>query len=158
YLTTVSPTYAKQTQADSEFGWGMEGFLRKRSPEYIGILNGLDLDEWDPAHDPFLAKPFNAQSREGRKDCKAHLQQRLRLPRTPRAPLLGVVARLDFQKGIDLLVQIVPELLAEGAQIVVLGQGDSALRLQLERLEDRFPNAFRMRSDFNEPLAHHIYG
>jgi starch synthase len=157
-ITTVSPNYAREIQSSGEFGRGMEGTLRARADDLHGILNGLDLEEWNPANDPFLAKPFDADNREGRKDCKAYLQQSLKLPRLPRAPLLGMVARLDPQKGADILAAIVPELMAAGAQIVILGQGDEALRRQLETFEIRYPDAFRLRSDFNEPLAHHIYG
>src|SRR4029077_2283508 len=97
-------------------------------------------------------------SLDGRKDCKAFLQQSLKLPKSPKAPLLGMVARLDVQKGVDLVGKIAADVIAQGAQIVVLGQGDTALRHQLERLEAQYPKAFRIRSDFNEPLAHHIYG
>ncbi|OGR93378.1 MAG: starch synthase [Elusimicrobia bacterium RIFCSPLOWO2_01_FULL_59_12] len=157
-LTTVSPTYARQIQSSAEFGRGMEGTLRARAKDLMGILNGLDLDEWDPAHDPFLAKPFDAGTLAGRKDCKAALQHMLKLPVAPRTPLAGLVARLDVQKGIDWVAECAPGLIADGMQIVVLGQGDEALRRRLERLERQFPQAFRMRSDFNEPLAHHIYG
>lgn len=157
-LTTVSPTYAKQIQSSPEFGVGMEGLLLHRSGDLAGILNGLDLDEWDPAQDPFLAKPFHVDALATRADCKTFLQHSLKLPHAPRAPMLGLVARLDSQKGIDLLADIVPDLAAEGAQIVVLGQGDDVLRQRLERLELQFPENFRLRSDFNEPLAHHIYG
>jgi starch synthase len=157
-LTTVSPTYARQIQGTYEFGWGMEGTLRTRSGDLSGILNGLDLEEWDPAHDPFLAKPFDARSMAGRRDCKAYLQQNLKLPLAPQAPLLAMVARLVEQKGVDLLAEIAPKLIEEEAQIVVLGQGDPALRKRMEQLQARFPHTFRIRTDFNEPLAHHIYG
>jgi starch synthase len=157
-LTTVSPTYARQIQNAPEFGRGMEGTLRARARDLDGILNGLDLDEWNPAQDPFLAKPYHIDSREGRKDCKASLQQHLKLTKSPRTPLLGLVARLDQQKGIDLLAQIVPELMEQGVQIVILGQGDPVLLERMERFEQQYPRAFRIRSDFNEPLAHHIYG
>jgi starch synthase len=156
-LATVSPTYAQQIQT-YEFGAGLEGVLRRRSRELVGILNGLDRDEWNPAKDPFLAKSFDAEHRAGRADCKAALQEALRLPIRPEAPVLGVVARIDRQKGTDLLLKIVPELVDRGAQLVVLGQGDRALEAELERQERRFPRAFRVRTDFNEPLAHHIYG
>jgi starch synthase len=157
-LTTVSPTYANQIQQTGEFGRGMEGLLRNRSKDLFGILNGLDLDEWNPAHDPFLAKPFTPESRDGKKDCKSSLQQNLKLPKNPRAPVLGVVSRLDAQKGLDLLIDIVPDLISDGAQIIILGQGDPALRGRFEAFEAEYPRAFRIRSDFNEPLAHHIYG
>jgi len=157
-LTTVSPTYAEETQSSALQGRGLEGVLRSRTQDYAGILNGLDMEEWNPAHDPFLPKSFSLDAMDGRRDCKAFLQQSLKLPRAPRAPLLGMVARLDEQKGADLLTEIVPQLVEEGMQIVVLGQGDPLIREQLARCEGRFPNSFRLRTDFNEPLAHHIYG
>jgi starch synthase len=157
-LTTVSPTYAQEVANTVEYGRGMEGILKRRVKEFAGILNGLDTEEWNPAKDPFLAKPFAVNAMAGRKDCKISLQQSLKLPVLPDTPLLGVVARLDAQKGIDLLAQILPALLSRGVQVVVLGQGDLALQSQLEAIEKKYPDGFRIRSDFNDPLAHHIYG
>jgi starch synthase len=157
-LTTVSPTYAEQIVGTAEFGRGLEGVLQTRQSDLTGILNGLDTDEWDASRDPFLAKPFSAQSLAGRRDCKIHLQQSVKLPVNPRIPVLGMVARLDPQKGADLLIEVVPEIVARGGQIVVLGQGDLDIQRELEKLEVRFPDHVRMHSDFNDPLAHHIYG
>jgi starch synthase len=157
-LSTVSPAYAEEVRTAPEFGRGMEGILQQREKDFIGILNGLDVDEWNPAKDPFLAKPFDATNLAGRRDCKTSLQQSLKLPVLPDTPLLGMVARLDPQKGIDLFLQVLPHLLERGVQAVVLGQGDLALQAALEELERLYPKSFRVRSDFNDPLAHHIYG
>jgi starch synthase len=157
-LTTVSPSYAQEIQSSYEFGWGLEGTVRRRAADLTGILNGLDVDEWNPAKDPFLPKSFEVGSIAGRKDCKSYLQETLKLPVEPRTPVLGMVARLDPQKGVDLLTHIAAPLLNHGVQIIVLGQGDPHYQRVLGSLEKRFPRAFRLRTDFNEPLAHHIYG
>lgn len=156
-VTTVSPTYAQQIQSSPEFGAGLEGFLRGRTKDFSGVLNGLDIEEWNPEKDPFLPKNFDSDKLSGRKDCKTFLQTSLKLPVSAEAPVLGMVARLDSQKGMDLLAAVLPEVVAKGAQTVILGQGDSRLQGLLERYEKEFPSAVRMRSDFNEPLAHHIY-
>jgi starch synthase len=157
-LSTVSPGYAEEVRTVPAFGRGMEGILQQRAKDFVGILNGLDVDEWNPAKDPFLAKPFDLTGLAGRRDCKAALQQSLKLPLLPDTPLLGMVARLDAQKGIDLLRQVLPHLLERGVQAVILGQGDFAIQRALEELEQLYPKAFRVATDFNDPLAHHIYG
>ena len=159
YLTTVSPTYAKEIQSAYEFGQGMEGVLRARSGKLVGILNGLDTDDWDPAKDPFLAAPFDADSLESRQDCKAVLQKGLNFTVSPGVPVLGVVARIDRQKGVDLLAQVIPDLMRRhNIQIIVLGQGDLDLVREFERDASQYPGHIRICTDFNEPLAHHIYG
>ena len=82
-LATVSPTYKAQIQNAYEFGRGLEGLLRQRNRDLSGVLNGLDMEEWNPAKDPFLAKPFDADHLRDRRDCKTHLQESLRLPVLP---------------------------------------------------------------------------
>jgi starch synthase len=121
-LSTVSPTYAQEIYSSPEYGRGLEGVLRNRAPSLTGILNGLDVEEWNPAKDPFLPKPYDLNSLQGRKDCKAHLQNSLRLTLAPDVPLFGIVARIDPQKGIDLLADIIPGLMKRKAQLVVLGR------------------------------------
>lgn len=157
-ITTVSPTYATQIQNTFECGQGLEDFLRARSRDLFGILNGLDTEEWNPEKDPFLAKAFDRDSLSGRADCKAALQKSLGLSVAPDVPLMGMVVRFDTYKGIDLLIDILPDLLRNPTQIVVLGQGDVRLAEKLLNVERQFPGTFRVRTDFNEPLAHHIYG
>ncbi|MFA5975671.1 MAG: glycogen synthase GlgA [Elusimicrobiota bacterium] len=157
-LSTVSPTYSHQIQNSYEFGCGLEGTLRKRAGDLVGILNGLSPEEWTPEEDPFLPKTYTLDSLSTRKDCKAFLQRELKLPADPSVSLLAMVARLDRQKGIDLLIQNLQAILALNTQVVVLGQGDIFLQGVLEQFERIYPLAFRVRSDFNDPLAHHIYG
>lgn len=158
-LTTVSPTYAQEIQSSYQFGWGLEGVLKERATSLVGILNGLDVEEWNPANDPFLAAPFDADHLDARRECKAALQQSLKFTVDPRIPVLGMVARIDHQKGVDLLAQIIPELMNQhNVQLVVLGQGDSDLMREFERDAQQYPGHIRLCTDFNDPLAHHIYG
>src|ERR1019366_8335936 len=158
-VTTVSPTYAQEIQSAYEFGRGMEGLLRNRSRSLVGILNGLDVEEWGPSKDPFLAAPFDIDHLEARAESKAALQKSLKLMVDPNIPLLGMVARIDHQKGVDLLTQIIPDLMnRHNVQIVILGQGDDDLLRELERDAKQYPGHIRIVTDFNEPLAHHIYG
>ena len=157
-LTTVSPTYAQQIKSGYDYGRGLEGILQHRSQDLKGILNGLDVEEWNPAKDLFLARPFDSTTLNTRVENKIALQQACHLPVNPDIPVLGLVARFDPQKGVDLLADIVPDLLKRKTQIIVLGQGDLVLQARLEMLEKDYPDSFRIRSDFNEPLAHQIYG
>jgi starch synthase len=158
-LTTVSPTYAAEIQSAYEFGRGMEGILARRSKNLIGILNGLDDDDWNPAKDPFLAAPFDADHLNERQECKLALQDSLKFTVDPKIPLLGMVARIDHQKGVDLLARIIPDLMnRHNVQIVLLGQGDENLLQEFERDARQYPGHIRVSTDFNDPLAHHIYG
>jgi len=158
-INTVSPTYAKEIQSAYEFGRGMEDTLRTRASDLSGILNGLDIEDWDPAKDPFLARSFDADHLASRRACKTALQIQLKFPLEQNIPMLGMVARIDQQKGVDLLTQIIPTLLnRHNVQIVVLGQGDEALLAQLHHFAAQYPGNIRVLTDFNDPLAHNIYG
>jgi len=155
-LTTVSPTYAKEIQTP-EFGRGLQGVVQSREGVLSGILNGLDPDDWNPEKDLFLTTTFGADRMAGRVENKLELQRSLQLPVRADIPMLGIVSRLDPQKGMDLLAEILPTVL-RSAQVVILGQGDPAIQERLEQFQQEFPESFRVRSDFNEPLAHKIYG
>lgn len=156
-LSTVSPTYAHETQRD-EFGVGLDGFLKRRADHYFGILNGIDLRLWNPAQDPHLAHPFSVKSLKGRVACRADLQRTAGLQEDPRAPLLGMVSRLDAQKGFDILLDILDDFFRDGCQAVFLGQGNPVFQGALRTLQRKFPGRVSFSSDFNEPLAHKIYG
>lgn len=157
-ITTVSPTYAREIQSSYEFGWGMEGLLKSRAKDLIGIVNGLDVKEWNPAKDPFLAEPYSRERLKPRRACKAALQENQHFPVDPDVPVLGMVARIDPQKGVDLLAKIIPSLMnRHNVQIVILGQGDPFLMRQLDFYVKQYPGHIRLCTDFNEPLAHHIY-
>jgi starch synthase len=158
-LTTVSPTYAEEIQSSYEFGRGMEGVLKSRAKDLVGILNGLDVEDWDPAKDPFLPEPFDADHLSRRADCKVTLQKDLRFVVDPRIPVLGMVARIEEQKGVDLLTAIIPQLMNQhNVQLAILGQGDAYLLRQLDHFAKQYPGHIRVSTDFSEPLAHHIYG
>jgi starch synthase len=156
-LNTVSPSYAVEVQSDAEFGRGMEGLLRSRAADFFGILNGIDRRDWDPARDPHIAKKYAAKRLDPRAACKKDLQKAAGLAERPGAPLFGMVSRLDPQKGFDLMLSCVEQFLEDGAQLVVLGQGDKEHEAALRALAGRYPGTVAFHSDFNEPLAHKIY-
>jgi len=151
-LVAVSPTYAKQIQLDH--GFGLESVLRMRSERLVGILNGID-DAWNPATDRFLAARFDADDLSGKATCKAALQKELGLP-VRDVPLLGLVSRLDHQKGIDLVEQLTPWLMMRGVQLVMLGSGSPSSEEFLRTLERKWPTQARGRVGFDEAMAHRI--
>jgi starch synthase len=156
-LTTVSPTYAREIQTPY-FGCSLQGVLTRRSDRLVGIVNGVDYRAWDPAADPHIAAPYDVETlAEGKPRCKAALQETFGLDAEPRTPLFGVVSRLADQKGIDLLVRVAPDLLAqERVQLVVLGQGERRYHDRLVQLHGQFPRQVGVRFELNESLAHQI--
>jgi starch synthase len=156
YLSTVSPTYAREIQTPY-YGNGMQGVLIARRDRLRGIVNGVDYGVWDPASDPHLPARYGPDDPEpGKAVCKAALQRRLELSPEPDAPLLGVVARLVEQKGVDLICRAAPSFLGQGAQLAVLGEGDPHWHAALEGLRGRFPGRVGLRLGFDEGLAHQI--
>ena len=154
-ITTVSPTYAQEIQ-QSALGFGLDGVLRDKASRLHGILNGIDTTVWNPQHDPLIPHGFSAQALQGKALNKQALQQRSGLAPRPDALLLGLVGRLTWQKGIDLVVALLPWLLEQGCQLVVLGQGEPALQDALLDAATRRPDAVAVFVDFNEALAHSI--
>lgn len=154
-ITTVSPTYAREIQGEAA-GVGLDGVLRARSSRLHGILNGIDTRGWNPASDTLLPHRFSRDNLQGKRLCKSALQSRLGLPTDPKAMLLAVVSRLTEQKGVDLVLASLPRLLAEGAQLVVLGQGDPTLQQALRDAADRHPLQVSVTLGFDEALAHLI--
>lgn len=155
-LNTVSPTYAREIQTPY-YGCGLQGVLSERRQDLFGINNGVDYRVWSPEHDPHLPAHYSADVlTPGKPQCKAHLQQRQGLALEPHAPLMGVVARLVEQKGVDLIIRAAPELLSQGAQLAVLGDGDPSYQRQLEELQRRFPGRVALTFGFDEALAHLI--
>lgn len=154
-LTTVSPTYAREIQTP-QLGFGLDGLLRRRAPELTGILNGIDTCKWDPARDAHLASTYDG-SHLGRKRLnKSALQRELGLPESDEAPLLGMVARLVEQKGVDLVPAIAPLLVRSHAQLAVLGHGEAKLEDMLRALAAGYPGTVAVRIGFDEALAHRI--
>lgn len=156
-ITTVSPTYALEVQT-SEGGMGLDGLLRARSSNLVGILNGIDEAVWDPARDPLLAAPFDMASVERRAINKDSLQGRFGLARDSGSLLYGVVSRLSSQKGLDLLLEALPILIAQGGQLVLLGSGEQDLEDGFRRAASARPTSIAAVFGFDEALAHLIQG
>ncbi len=154
-ITTVSPSYAKEIQT-AEFGFGLEGLLSKRGSELKGILNGIETDEWNPEIDPHLIKTYSAAKLGGKKEVKNALQERLGLQIDASAPLLGVVSRLTHQKGLDMLVPIMQQLVDAGCQLALLGSGESSLEHAFRHLAVNNPGKVSVTIGYNEPLSHQI--
>ncbi|WP_313070296.1 glycogen synthase GlgA [Melaminivora sp.] len=154
-ITTVSPTYAREIQQEA-LGFGLDGVLRERSGVLHGILNGIDTQLWNPATDPLIAARYDAASLERKALNRTALRQRCGLADGAPGPLFGLVGRLTRQKGVDLVLGGAERLLAQGAQLVVLGSGDADLQQALHALARRRPGRVHVATVFDEPLAHLI--
>ena len=156
-INTVSPTYAKQILS-REFGEGLSDLLHTRRDQLGGVLNGLDLHEWNPQTDPLLAEQFDAASLKKRAANKRAVQDELNLKRKPRSLLIGMVSRLFEQKGFDILMEAASQVLQRDVQLAILGSGDEKYHAALQSLVDQYPGRVGVDHRFNEPLARKIYG
>jgi starch synthase len=154
-ITTVSPTYAIEVQ-QPDAGMGLDGLLRARSDVLSGILNGVDISVWNPATDPRIAAPFSLDAFGGRAVNKTLLQRRFGLPLEPDTFLLGVVSRMSWQKGLDLLLENLPLILSEGMQMVLLGSGDLDLEERYSAAARSHPDQIGVFIGYDENLAHLI--
>jgi len=154
-LTTVSPTYAHEIQSPAE-GMGMQGLLTDRASQLTGILNGIDYATWNPAHDPHLSAPYDREHLYVKAANKAELQRQVGLTERTDCPLFGVVSRLTYQKGLDLVAAAGDMLAAFPAQLVVLGNGEKGLEAAFQDLAERHPGDVAVTIGFNEALAHRI--
>ena len=159
-VNTVSETYAREIQTQ-EYGCMLEGILLARSSRLFGIVNGIDVHEWDPRRDPLLPAHYDADDLSGKAVCKAELRRRFGLPdpeRLSRRPLFGVVSRLAAQKGIALLLESIPWLVSQGAEVVLLGSGERAYEDGFRSLAGRFPRQVGAYVGFEPALSHLVEG
>src|SRR2546427_10065802 len=156
-LSTISETYALEIQTP-EFGAGLDGVLRDRANDLLGILNGVDYRAWDPAHDPLIPARYTVDNLSGKRACKAHLQQEFGLTAGPAIPLIGMVTRLADRQGLDLVAAILDELFAAGTQLVVLGTGDPRYERMFADVARRHPRAAGEPIGFYKALAHRVGG
>jgi starch synthase len=154
-LTTVSRTYAREIQTP-EFGCGLEGVLQGRSPALHGVVNGIDYEVWNPVSDPAIPKGYTADDLKGKRACKAALQEELGLAQEP-APLVGMVTRLVEQKGLTLVLDALPGLLAEGVQLALLGTGEPALEQAFGAAAAKHAGRVAVRLGYDAGLARRIY-
>jgi starch synthase len=156
-VTTVSETYASEILTP-EFGESMEEILKLRQYDLFGIVNGIDVKDWNPASDKYLTVPYSTQNiAKGKQTNKLAIQQELGLRQDPNVMLVAMVSRLTDQKGIWLLLQSMNQIMGWDIQLIVLGTGDQHVEGQLKSIEYRFPHRAVFYCGYNESLAHKIY-
>jgi starch synthase len=155
-ITTVSPTYAEEIQQSDEFGKGLEGVLKERSEKLSGILNGVDYDQWSPERDSLIPSPYHISNLSGKKKNKLELLHKCCLPIRMEHPLIGMISRLDIQKGFDLLEEIMDEIMGLNVQFVLLGTGDEKYHEFFRDMEKKYPDRFKAFLMFDNKLAHLI--
>ncbi|MCG7900352.1 MAG: glycogen synthase GlgA [Candidatus Thiodiazotropha lotti] len=154
-VNTVSPTYAEEIKT-AEFGYGLEGLLQYRASHFSGVLNGIDYHQWDPLNDPHIDTPYSIDSFPAKRNNKLALQREFGLPEDEYIPLFGYVGRLVDQKGVDLILQVLPGLMDSGAQLVLLGSGDHSLQSALEKISNRYHSRVGITIGYDEGLSHRI--
>jgi starch synthase len=155
HITTVSPTYALEIQT-ATFGYGLEGLLNHRKDVLSGILNGIDLEVWNPGADPNIPQHYGQKTLSNKQHNKAELQSRFNLPINEEIPVFGLISRLVEQKGIDLIIDCLPEMLAMQMQFVLLGAGDKDYEQRMLNLAHVYPAKMAVAQGYDEPLAHLI--
>ncbi|MDF1535249.1 MAG: glycogen synthase GlgA [bacterium] len=155
-ITTVSPAYAAEITT-AEYGCGLEGVLARRADRVHGVLNGIDYEEWDPSADSCIEAAFSVDDSSGRRVNRDVLRKQLGLNPDEGAPLFAFVGRLTDQKGADLLAGIVPKMVEDGSQVVVLGSGEPILEKSLMAAAQPYPGRVSVSIGFNERLARRIY-
>jgi starch synthase len=155
-ITTVSPTYKQEIQTGN-YGEKLDGLLRERNEDLVGILNGIDEDFYNPADDPFIYQNYSAGDAKKKSGNKTEIQRLFGLPQNARTPLLVMVTRLTKQKGLDLVKCVLREILQEDLQMVILGTGDWEYEEYLRQAARVYPEKMKVYTGFNEELAHKLY-
>lgn len=153
-VTTVSPTYSREILTP-EFGCGMEGLLQNRQKELFGILNGADYQKWNPANDRSLPRGYSLKALEGKEVSKRSLQRKCKFPEKD-IPLIGMVSRLTPQKGTDLVIDLIEELISLDLQMVILGVGDPELEERFKEARGRYGEKISVHLTFDEKFAHRV--
>jgi len=156
-ITTVSPTYSREIQTE-EYGFGMEGILRSRSSDLKGVLNGIDVIEWNPSMDTNLPEGIQTGSRVEKERVKKALLTECGLAYLEETPVIGIVSRLAAQKGFDLIEEAADEMMKEEIKLVVLGIGEERYENLFEKLRKDYPGKVFVNFAFDNTLAHMIYG
>jgi starch synthase len=154
-ITTVSPTYAEEIQTP-DFGYGLEGLLSHRNDFLSGIINGIDIDHWDPATDTLIAEPYTIKDLHKKTLNKTALQTTVSLPVDKKIPVFGLISRLVEQKGIDLVLDCLPEMMELPLQFVLLGSGNKSYEQRLYNFADLYPEKISINIGYDEALSHQI--
>ncbi|RJR28325.1 MAG: glycogen synthase [Candidatus Latescibacterota bacterium] len=155
-VSTVSKTYAEEIMSCEEFGCGLEGVLRARAGDLVGILNGIDMDAWDPSTDELIPKRFTPDRLAGKGECRTELLRAFALPPRSAGPVIGMVSRLVDQKGFDILAEAFEGIMALGVRLVVLGTGQEKYHELYWGLAKKYPKQFGLKLEFNNRIAHLI--
>jgi starch synthase len=155
-VTTVSERYAQEIQTE-QYGQGLQELLRARSEDLYGVLNGIDYDYWHPATDAAITANFGPDDPAPKAQCKAALQAEMGLPARPDVPLVGCVSRMAWQKGLDMLAEVIPEALKLPMQFAILGTGEHELEQEYEELDKAYPHAVAAALRYDDALARRIY-
>jgi starch synthase len=154
--STVSPTYAHEITTDPELGFGLEGVIRDKGANFVGILNGADYDEWNPANDREIAATYTPSKPAGKRKCTRALRDSLKLSNHEDWPVVGMVTRMTGQKGVDLLRDALDAVMRLDLQLIMLASGDSVLEKFFKDAEKRYPEKLRAIIEFNNTTAHRI--
>jgi starch synthase len=156
-VNTVSERYSQEIQTP-EFGYRLDGLLRKRRDHLFGILNGVDYADWNPATDKFILRPYDPTYLDGKKECKRDLLLAFGLEKAkPETPVVGMVSRLAGQKGFDILCESLEGIFQMGAALVILGTGEEVFHKALSAAREKFPGSLGLRIAYDESLSHKIY-
>jgi starch synthase len=159
-LTTVSETYSREILLP-ESAFGLHGLLKKREHDLFGIVNGIDYDEWDPAKDKLLPATYHVKDLSGKTLCKRELLRMLfktaRKGREEQVPVMSMVTRFSEQKGLDLVMRAIPEILSFGVKLAILGKGDERFQRSFRELSAKYKDSISVTIGFDEMLAHRMY-
>lgn len=156
-ISTVSPTYARELLTPS-FGMGLDGLLQARHQDLTGILNGIDLDIWNPQTDPTLPAKYSARNRVNKRKSRDAVASRFGLSVDPTSPLFCVISRLTEQKGLDLLLEVLPSLAERGAGLALLGSGSKDLEQGFQAAAKTYPGKVGVEIGYDEDLSHLMQG
>lgn len=154
-ITTVSNNYAKEILTE-EYGFGLDGVLRKRNKDFYGIINGIDYNAWNPENDGLIPTNYNIKDLSGKAKCKKSLQKSCGLP-SSKSLLIGMVTRLTSQKGLDLVAKAMEEIIKSGVELIILGKGDESLHKVFLGLQKKYSKQLSVKIDFDNTFAHKIY-
>jgi starch synthase len=156
FVTTVSPSYAQELLNDKENTDGLNSFLKDNKKKFKGIINGIDPYTWNPKKDNEIEMKFDGNFEEYKYTNKVALLNKMGLEYNPKTAVIGMITRLDQQKGVDLLIEAADKILKEDVQIIILGKGDADIRKKLTRIAKKYPDKFKVKFGMDEPRAHLI--
>jgi starch synthase len=156
YITTVSEKYAEEISTSPDYGFGLEGFIKKNKSKISGILNGVDYTVWAPEKDKYIPFKYSKENLPGKDQNKQALLTRVNMTYNENTPLLGMISRVVDQKGYDLLTEALESLMELDLQIVILGTGDKKLENDIEKYQKKYPQKISLNKAFDETLAHMI--